>query len=143
MFRKRGHCAITRLTRDRITISVLAAWKMPTVYTYTNYIWWFSRKKCNIRVPFIYRLPVVFLVRMCMSYIYIRILLIAKQLRHRIHQQAVPADAQPGTMHPACRVYLFSHYTLPDMSLCLPIWDPTPGGHTCLSCDTPKLRHQS
>ena len=34
--------------------------------------------------------------------------------------------------HPACRVYLFSHYTLPDMSLCLPIWDPTPGGHTCL-----------
>ena len=31
-----------------------------------------------------------------------------------------------------------SHYTLPDMSLCLPIWDPTPGGQTCLSCDTPQ-----
>ena len=45
--------------------------------------------------------------------------------------------------HPACRVYLSSHYTLPDMSLCLPIWDPTPGGHTCVSCDTPQLRHQS
>ena len=34
----------------------------------------------------------------------------------------------------------FSHYTLPDMSLCLPIWDPTPGGHTCLSCDTPQAQ---
>ena len=40
------------------------------------------------------------------------------------------SENKPGIMiyHPACRVYLFSHYTLPDMSLCLPIWDPTPGG---------------
>ena len=43
-------------------------------------------------------------------------------------------------IHPACRVYLFSHYTLPDMSLWLPIWDPTPGGHTCLSCDNPQAQ---
>ena len=42
----------------------------------------------------------------------------------------------PTIGHPACRVYLSSHYTLPDMSLCLPIWDPT-------RATPPKLRHQS
>ena len=31
-----------------------------------------------------------------------------------------------------------SHFTMPHMSLCLPIWDPTPGGHMCLSRDTPQ-----
>ena len=83
------------LTSSRTTKLQLIAWILPIVYTSTYYIWWSDNPSEN-DVPLRFRISVNFglygVIGMFLCYMYIRILLIAKRHRNRIHQQNTVAN---------------------------------------------------
>ena len=77
------------VTHRRVTKTLILTWALPVLYSFTFYLWLLSNRK-DI-VPDIYRYPVAFsfyfLVCFFLLHLHIRIYLIAKRHRRRIHQQ--------------------------------------------------------
>ena len=79
------------MTPSRIAKILIAAWTIPIVYSSTYYFWWLQGN--TEIVPLIYRMPLnltcFFFVGIFLFYSNIRIMLIARQQRRRIHQQQI------------------------------------------------------
>ena len=89
------------MTPSRITKILIAAWTIPIVYSSTYYFWWLEGN--TEIVPLIYKVPLnltcFIFVGIFLFYSNIRIMLIAREQKRRIHQQQISLNTMNTNHH--------------------------------------------